>query len=169
MPIPESRRQLVESITASWHRLENELIPLDDVAARLVCVDRWTISDVCAVRAWWSQHVVEWIERGKRGDLIELPAAGYTWRETPRLNADIVESAREDSWDAVHARLRAAAEAVQPCIERLDDHGLLRIGVYAWAGKWPLSRWISINTVRQYDTARTYVRRALRGTERQPR
>jgi hypothetical protein len=34
--------------------------------------------------------------------------------------------------------------------------------VFGWAGKWPLARWISINTARQYTTARAYVRQLAR-------
>jgi hypothetical protein len=47
-------------------------------------------------------------------------------------------------------------------IEELDDRELLEVGAFPWAGKYPIARWISLNTARQYTTARTYVRRALR-------
>jgi hypothetical protein len=47
-------------------------------------------------------------------------------------------------------------------IDSLSDPELLEAGAFEWAGKWPLARWISINTARQYDTARTFIRRALR-------
>ena len=53
-------------------------------------------------------------------------------------------------------------ERVMDTIESLDDRELLDVGIYSWAGKYPISRWISINTARQYTTARTLVRRALR-------
>ncbi len=43
-----------------------------------------------------------------------------------------------------------------------DDAALLEVGVFPWARKWPIARWISINTARQYQTARTAIRRALR-------
>ncbi len=47
-------------------------------------------------------------------------------------------------------------------IDALDDRELLEVGFFDWAGKWPISRWISLNTARQYTTARSFVRRALR-------
>jgi hypothetical protein len=47
-------------------------------------------------------------------------------------------------------------------IASLDDRQLLGVGTFAWAGKYPVSRWLSINTARQYTTARSFVRRALR-------
>ena len=51
-------------------------------------------------------------------------------------------------------------------IDSLDDRELLEVGRFAWAGRYPISRWISINTARQYTTARTFVRRALREPHR---
>jgi hypothetical protein len=47
-------------------------------------------------------------------------------------------------------------------IDGLDDTQLLEVGVFEWAGRYPISRWISLNTARQYTTARTFIRRALR-------
>ena len=29
-------------------------------------------------------------------------------------------------------------------IDALDDRELLEVGVFDWAGKWPISRWISL-------------------------
>ncbi len=67
-----------------------------------------------------------------------------------------------ESYRAVRTRLKRGFERVQAAIEALDDEELLEPGAFAWAGKWPVARWISINTARQYTTARTMVRRARR-------
>jgi hypothetical protein len=44
----------------------------------------------------------------------------------------------------------------------LSDRELRRVGVFAWAGKHPVARWVSMNTATQYASARGLVRRALR-------
>ena len=45
----------------------------------------------------------------------------------------------------------------------LDDRELLESAVFEWAGpKYPVRRWLSLNTSRQYETARTLIRRTLR-------
>jgi hypothetical protein len=46
-------------------------------------------------------------------------------------------------------------------VGELNDRQLLAPHVFDWAGKWPISRWIAINTARQYTTARTYIRRIV--------
>ncbi len=167
MPIPTSREQLIEIVQSSFEKLDRELAEAGPDIGDLPCVDDWTIKDLMAVRAWWTASVVEWIEKGKSGADPSLPAPGYGWRETPRLNDTIVREAEPESYAEVLSRLRDGYRRVRAAIDSLDDEELLEVGAYEWAGKWPLARWISINTARQYVTAWTFIRRALRH-ERDP-
>lgn len=162
MPIPKTRSELVEQLESSFGKLEFELDRLNAKDGRLLCVDDWTVKDLLAVRAWWTENTTAWIEQGIRGETFELPAPGYKWTETPRLNADIIREAWRDSVPKLVARIRNAYESTRGIVDTLSDKELLEVGVYNWAGKWPISRWISINHVRQYTTARTHLRRTLK-------
>jgi len=162
MPIPKTRDELTELVTTSFAKLRTELDNGGPALAELPCVDNWTVKDLLAVRAWWTHSVVDWIEAGRRGETPTTPAKGYSWKETPRLNADLVQAARHKSYQTIRARLERGVARVLSMIEALDDTELLEVGGFDWAGKWPISRWISINTARQYATARTFIRRALR-------
>ncbi len=162
MPIPTTRQALNELVTSTFEKLAAELDGAGPEVGDLPCVDDWTVKDLLAVRAWWTESVVEWIQDGRRGESPTTPAQGYGWNETPRLNAHIVSRAGKESYAAVRIRLREGFENVLALIASLDDRELLTPEAFAWAGKWPVSRWISINTARQYVTARTFIRRALR-------
>lgn len=162
MPIPQTRAELTELTRSSFEKLQIELDQAGPSVGELHCVDEWTVKDLLAVRAWWTESVVAWIEAGRREESPALPAEGYRWNETPRLNADIVERSQRESYRAIRTRLAEGFERVMLTIDSLDDSELLGVGVFAWTGKYPISRWISINTARQYSTARTLVRRALR-------
>jgi hypothetical protein len=62
-------------------------------------------------------------------------------------------------------KLRAELESAGPkagSVPCVDNRELFDRGVFEWAGRYPMARWISINTARQYVTARTYGRRAVR-------
>jgi len=163
MPIPETREELVAAVRSAFDRLLDELERAggSEIAA-LRCVDDWTVKDVLAVRAWWTTSVIQWVEAGERGEVLDLPAAGYTWRETPRLNRDIVERAATESYEKVLDRLERGQRRVLATIDRLDDGDLLEPHRFDWAGRWPIARWISLNTARQYTTARAHVRAGLR-------
>ena len=162
MPIPRKRAELTELVTTSFESLREELEAAGPGAGDIACIDDWSVKDLLAVRAWWAESVVDWIEAGRRGESPTLPAPGYKWIQTPRLNAAIVKAARKESYRSIRARLERGYERVLATIDGLNDRELLQTGAFDWAGKWPISRWISINTARQYTTARTFIRGALR-------
>lgn len=165
MPIPRTRAELTELITTAFAKLRAELDAAGRELPELPCVDAWSVKDLLAVRAWWTESVVDWVESGRRGEAPITPAAGYRWQETPRLNADLVRAARKQSYRKIRSRLERGVERVLATIDALDDEELLGTGAFEWAGRWPISRWLSINTARQYTTARTFIRRALRERE----
>lgn len=165
MPIPKTRSELTEQVSTSYRKLRDELEAAGVRAGKLHAVDDWTIKDLLAVRAWWTENVIDWVEAGRKGKVPVVPADGYGWRETPRLNADIVMEARRESYRSIRDRLERGYRRVMRAIDDLSDNELLETGVFEWAGSYPISRWISINTARQYTTARTYVRKALRDSK----
>ena len=162
MPIPKTRAELTSQARSSFEKLCAELDSAGSGVAELPCVDDWSVKDLLAVRAWWTEHVIDWVEAGKRGERPITPAPGYRWKETPRLNADVVMEYRQKSYRSIRVKLDQGFHRVMDTIDSLDDKALLEVGVFPWAGNYPISRWISINTTRQYLTARTYIRRALR-------
>jgi len=167
MPIPKTRSELTELVTTSFAKLRSELDDGGPALAELPCVNDWSVKDLLAVRAWWTERVVDWIEAGRRGEIPTTPAEGYGWKETPRLNAEVVQAVRNKSYRTTRARLERGVARVLTTIDGLDDDELLEVGVFDWAGKWPISRWISLNTARQYTTARTFIRQALRRLRRE--
>jgi hypothetical protein len=162
LPIPATRAEVADLVKASFEKLRIELDNGGPGLAKLPCVDDWSVKDLLAVRAWWTDNVIMWVQAGQRGECPTTPATAYGWNETPRLNADIVRRARHRSYPSIRAQLERGAARVLSTIDGLDDAELLEVGVYAWAGKWPVSRWVSVNTARQYVTARTFIRRAVR-------
>jgi hypothetical protein len=159
--IPRTRRQLTEALAGSYGKLRAELDRGGPRAGSLVCVDDWNIKQLLAVRCWWSESVVDWVRRGRGGVELDLPAPGFRWSETPRLNAGIAQRARRASYASVRKRLDRAYAEVLRTVDELTDRELCAVGVFDWAGKYPICRWIALNTSRQYTTARMYVRRAI--------
>jgi len=160
MPIPKTRQELSNLLESSFSKLRRELDTAGPQLVQLQCVDDWSVKDLLAVRAWWTEKVADWIEAGRRGELPVLPAPGYSWQETPRLNADIIKSVQSKSFSTIRTRLEQGYKRILAIIDVLDDRELLEVGVFDWAGKWPIARWISINTARQYTTAYTFIRKA---------
>lgn len=73
---------MLSAVTDAYSSLREELRFCGADLASTVCVDEWTVKDLLAVRVWWTEQVVAWIEAGRRGESPELSAPGYRWRET---------------------------------------------------------------------------------------
>lgn len=162
MPIPKTRQELVDQTRSAIQKLQAELAAGGPRIGSLPCIDDWTVKDLLAVRVWWTEAVLSWIDLGRRGESPITPAEGYRWNQTPRLNQDLVKASRRESYRSIRSRLEAGFERVLHTIDSLDDPELLEVGSFGWAGKYPISRWLALNTTRQYTTARTHLRRALR-------
>ncbi len=165
MTIPRTRGDLIDRVRTTYEKLRATLDEAGPRAGSRPCVDDWSVKELLAVRAWWTERVIDWVEAGRRGEVPETPAPGVGWSETPRLNADVARTARRESYRSVRNRLDRGVERVLRTIDRLDDRELLEPGAFAWAGRYPVARWISMNTARQYETARTFVRRAGRTSD----
>ncbi len=162
MPIPETRAQLLEQLETSFSKLWQEIEAGGPRLGSRPCIDGWTVKELLAVRTWWSESVCDWVDLWRQGRAPELPAEGYRWKETPLLNNAIAKRAQRESYRLVCRRLKAAQRSVVSLVNRLDDQELLDVGVLAGAGRYPVKRWISLNTIRQYTTARTFIRRAAK-------
>ena len=164
MPHPTERRKWLEELQQAHAKLDQTLADLDDAAAaRLRCFEDppWTARDVVAVRLWWTQRVTRWVRDGQRGRTPTTPAPGYGWKQTPALNAETVARSRGRSLASLRTALRQAVQRTLSTAEGLSHQELFEPGAFEWAGSWPVSRWIAVNTTRQYRTARTAIRRAI--------
>jgi len=159
VPIPKTREELVGQIEKSFQKLDHELSDLDTNVANQICIDDWSVKDLVAVRLWWTKNVLDWINEGKGGAAQLIPAKGYSWNETPRLNEDIVKKSKSRSYKVIVDDLRKQYGRINSVIESLTEEELFVPGFYQWAGKMPISRWLSINTTRQYETARSHIRK----------
>jgi hypothetical protein len=164
MTIPVSRLELTDYVQSTFEKLWAELGVAGPEIGDIHCVDDWSVKDLLAVRVWWTENVIDWVEAGKRGECPITPADGFRWKDTPRLNAEVVSRSRSASYRSVCNALERGFARVIPVINSLNDRELLEIGVFPWAGNYPISRWISINTARQYTTARTFIRRTIRNS-----
>ncbi len=78
---------------------------------------------------------MDWIEASQRGESPDIPAPGYRWNETRRLNADIAATASEEAYDDILEHLDDGLARVLNALVSLGDSELLDVGVFGWAGK----------------------------------
>ena len=127
--------------------------------------DDWTIKDLCAHLTEWEQMFLGWYRAGLEGREPALPAEGYKWNETPRLNEDIWRRHKRASWRHVREAFDTSYEEILSLARQLDESALLTPGTYPWTKKLPLMTYLAANTSSHYRTATKLVRRWLRTTK----
>jgi hypothetical protein len=147
-----SKESLIRAIRSEHDAFCERLDAIPRVRCRESGVwgDGWTVVDLVAHLAEWQTMFLTWCADGARGIAPQMPAPGYTWRETPRLNRDIWAKHKHRSLVAVRDDFDAGYGRIGQLVERLPEEALLRPGHFPWTGKHPLTTYLGPNTVSHY-------------------
>ena len=96
------------------------------------------------------------------GGRPELPAEGYSWKETPALNASIWERTRADPWDQIVDRLVVSHDQVRNAVAAYSEADLFAKRRYPWTGSTSVGSYSVSATTSHYDWATKLMRRFRR-------
>lgn len=105
---------------------------------------------------------LRWFEAGKAGEAPEMPAPGYKWNETPRLNREIQSRHARLSTKRVLAEFHESYAEIFSLARSLSEEEIFRPGSFAWTGKNPLVSYLGANTASHYRTASKILKRWLK-------
>jgi hypothetical protein len=129
--------------------------------------DSWNLSDLVGHLAEWQRMFLGWYEQGLGGDRPQMPAPGYSWSETPRLNRAIRARNRALSRRAVLADLETGYDRILRLAEALSAEQLLMPGHFDWTGSHALTTYLGANTASHYRFALKVIKRWLKGASAQ--
>ncbi|HYN06560.1 MAG TPA: ClbS/DfsB family four-helix bundle protein [Vicinamibacterales bacterium] len=159
-----SKHELVDAIERE-HRTLIELvrmIPTSRYREPGVWGDRWTIKDLLAHLTEWEQMFLTWYRAGCAGVDPVLPAPGFKWNETPKLNRAIRRKHLHKSVSRVRGEFEESYLEIRALVERLSEDELLVPGFFAWTGRHPLATYLGPNACSHYRFGAKVVRRWLR-------
>jgi hypothetical protein len=156
-----SKQQLLDDIRGQHDALCALLreIPRSRHREAEVWGDGWTLHDLVAHLAEWQRLFLGWYEAGLEGGRPQLPASGYKWNETPRLNRAIRDRHLARSTAAVRADFETGYQRILELVEHLSPRQLLKPGAFAWTGAHPLATYLGPNTASHYRFAIEVVER----------
>ncbi len=137
-----------------------EIEPID-VSDRLEpgACETWSVKDILGHLDAWHEMFLLWECAGAAGQTIEMPAPGYTWKETPALNEEIYQHIKHDDYDDVVARLEASLGRVRTVITGYSDADLSTKRRYKWTGSTSVLSYAVSATSSHYDWARKLIRK----------
>lgn len=137
-------------------------IPEDRYDEPGVWGEGWTVKDLFAHLTAWEGLFMGWRRDGEAGRAPSMPAEGYKWNETPRLNHDIWARHKDDAWGEVRGAFDRSYEEICAFVDALPGRDLLEPGRFAWTGKHALVTYLGANTASHYATASKILRRWIR-------
>ena len=148
----ESKAALITAITTAHSVLCKHLdaIPVARWNEPGVWGDGWAVKDLVAHLAEWQAMFLAWHAAGVKGLAPRMPAPGFKWSETPRLNRDIQAKHREASAARARAAFEDGHRRILETVDRLSQEELLVAGHFAWTGACPLTTYLGANSASHY-------------------
>lgn len=118
------------------------------------------IRDVLAHLHEWHLMMKDWYETGNKGKKPDIPAKGYTWKNTPELNKKIWEKNRHIPFETIYAALSDSHNNMIKIIESHSNEELFDKKRYAWTGTTSLGAYLISSTSSHYDWALKLIKKA---------
>jgi len=164
MPIPKTRKELIQQSQDNYDKL-NELINAFSDEQRhaefLPGTMNRNIRDVLAHLYHWHIMLLDWYNIGMTGEQPEMPAKGYSWKDTKRLNRDIWQMYQGHSLEEIRASLNQTHLKLQAIIEEHTDEELFEKSRYSWTGTSSVATYIRSNTLSHYKWALQLIKKGL--------
>lgn len=143
-----------------YESLCSEVAAIDE-GSRLMAgaCEEWSVKDILGHLDAWHEMFLAWEAAGSAGESIEMPAPGYTWKDTPALNEEIFQGIRDDSYADVIARLDDSYLRVRQVIEGYEPDDLATKRRFKWTGSTSVLSYAVSATSSHYDWARKLVRK----------
>ena len=161
---PTSKPELLAAAEQEFDRLWDtvDAVPPSDRETPGAC-DSWSVKDILAHLDAWHRMWLRWEQAGTRGESTPMPAEGFTWAQTPALNARIHAATAGDLWDEVCDRLRDSHSRVTVVLSGYSDEDLFAKKRYRWTGSTSVGSYAASATSSHYAWASGLIRRLPRG------
>ncbi|MBT3068911.1 ClbS/DfsB family four-helix bundle protein [Rhodoferax sp. U11-2br] len=161
MPLPTSQEELLSRFDTAYNKLREEITRVPDALSRVPQLEGgMCLCDLMAYQIGWGRLVLQWEAQEQAGQPVEMPAPGFKWNQLGALAQSFYLRSRDDSAAQLLAQFDALASDLRAFIAASSDTFLFGVGQRQWAGaKWPVVKWLQVNTIAPYDSARAKLRK----------
>ena len=161
MPKPKSKDELLELSQSNFKKL---LILADTHSKKEFpegTLNR-NVRDILAHLHQWHLLVLDWYEIGMKGEVPNMPAKGYSWKNMPELNKKIWKDSQNIELDEIKETLIDSYRKVQKITKRHSDEELFTKKKYKWTKSTSLGAYLIANTSSHYDWAIKLIKKAMK-------
>lgn len=164
MPLPNNKAELLASFDTACTRLLAEIASMPPELTRPSVLDGGvSLCDLIAYQIGWGRLLLHWDALEQQGLSADMPATGFKWNQLRLLAQSFYQRSRHLSLAQLIDQLAALVRDIRLWIDASSDASLFECGARRWAGrKWPFVKWVQVNTIAPYSSARAKIRRWIR-------
>ena len=155
-----NKQQLLEFGDVEFTTLLNHIAELDDLTMTKEHVfDNRTVKDIIAHLYAWHQLLLTWYNEGMTDKKPQIPAPGYTFKETPELNEKLYQEYKDIELKDITKKLKASHNKLMKVIESHTDKELTTKKKYSWTGSTYMGSYMASATSSHYNWANSLIKK----------
>jgi len=161
MPLPTSKKELLNNLYDAFEKLDGEFDSIPSQMERKQEIEgNISCCDILAYQIGWANLLLGWDHSESNGKAPAMPAEGYKWNQLGKLAQSFYEKNLAKNLKELRAEFGKAFNELIEWVKSFPEEELFGLHQRRWAGeKWAVVKWIQVNTVAPYRSARTKVRR----------
>jgi hypothetical protein len=161
MPLPSTKKELLNNLNQAYERLDGEFDVITKDNERLKEIEgNVCCCDVVAYQIGWAKLLLGWEQQEAKGKKPKMPAPGYKWNQLGELTQSFYERESSKSLTQLRQEFEILFQEIVSWVDSLKEQELLLPHQRNWTGnKWAIVKWVQVNTIAPYRSARTKVRR----------
>jgi len=163
MARPTTKEELLHLCQANYKKLNDLIESISDPNKEFPegTMNR-NIRDVLAHLHHWHLMMLNWYEVGMKGEKPEMPAKGYSWKDTPELNKEIWKKYQKVDFNETKSLFNDSYQDIQKIIEKHTNEELFEKKKYKWTGTTSLGSYLISATSSHYDWAIKLIKKTLK-------
>lgn len=166
MPKPKNKTELLDFGQKNYQRLCKLVESFDEEIQKDAKFPEGylnrNIRDVLAHLHHWHLLMSEWYTIGMEGQKPAMPAQGYSWKDTPKLNKMIQEKYADTALFRVKVLLETSYNIIRKVIMKHSDEELFEKKHYHWTGSTSLGAYLISATSSHYDWAYKLIKKCMK-------
>lgn len=161
MPLPINKHELLSRLQVAYSKLVEEAAAVPSDLERAPGVEGGiSPCDLIAYQIGWGRLLLSWDDLETQGQIVEMPAPGFKWNQLGLLANSFYQEHSDYTLEQLLSKFEVLVSQVQLFIESTSEDTLFGIDKRHWTGqKWSMAKWIQVNTVAPYGSARTKLRK----------
>lgn len=157
MPLPTTKAELLANLKIAYQKLEDEFNEVDIAAERVAEIEGdISCCDIVAYQIGWGKLLLSWEQQEQQGKAADMPATGYKWNQLGALTQSFYVKESDKSLRQLRDEFAQLHVELSEWIDALSATELFEPHQREWTGdKWAMVKWIQINTIAPYHSART--------------